>query len=191
LVSVPDRGIQLEALLSRIGENRGDERAWAGLYDLAWPRAIAIAYRLVRGRRALAEDVGQEVFLRLLRYADLSRLGSGEDFYKYLAKMVENVCRDLIRKELAAGLTNIDIEEIAENLASDASPSDLIENREFISRIEESLSDEDKRLVRLLAEGYKVQEIADRLGLSYSNAGVRIHRIRRQLHKELIVKGKN
>lgn len=190
MANAPDRREQLAALLLRIGENRGDEKAWAGLYDLAWPRAVAIAYRFVRGRRELAEDVGQEVFLRLLRYADTSQLALPEDFYRYLAKMVQNVCRDLIRKERSAETTNIDETDIVENLASGASTYDLIENRELLSRIEDSLTGEDRRLVRLLAEGLKVQEIADRLGLSYSNAGVRIHRIRRQLHKHLIVNGK-
>ncbi len=176
---------QLAKVLACLSENNGDENAWAGLYDLALPRAMAVAFRLARGRRQLAEDIVQDAFLRLFRYTDFTKVGSPEDFYRYLAKVVKNVYRDHIRKELGAGITGVmDVHE-HEKLTSNVSPSDLVENSELLARIEDRLTGEERRLVRLLAEGLRVQEIADRLGLSYSNAGVRIHRIRRQLHKYL------
>lgn len=46
----------------------------------------------------------------------------------------------------------------------------------------------DRELLNLLLQGFTTKEIADRLGLQYSNASVRLHRLRMHLRKFLSTK---
>ncbi len=47
----------------------------------------------------------------------------------------------------------------------------------------------DQQLMKLLIEGYTLPEISSRLELSYSNAAVRLHRLRQTLRKYMQDKG--
>jgi RNA polymerase sigma-70 factor (ECF subfamily) len=47
---------------------RGDEQAFASLYDLAAPQVFGLVHRVVRNR-AVAEEVAQEVFVQVWRNA--------------------------------------------------------------------------------------------------------------------------
>src|ERR1700730_18556962 len=75
---------KLEAVLRRLAIKREDRDAWAILYDLMWSRVLAITFRALRGVPDRAEDAGQEVFIRLFRYCDFSKVQNPEDFLPYL-----------------------------------------------------------------------------------------------------------
>ena len=45
----------------------------------------------------------------------------------------------------------------------------------------EQLASEDKSLVNMLMEGWSLDGVAKRLSISYTNAAVRIHRLREKL----------
>jgi RNA polymerase sigma factor (sigma-70 family) len=45
------------------------------------------------------------------------------------------------------------------------------------------LSPEDQRLLRMTVAGYSLQEIAEDLGITYEAAAVRVHRVRKRIHK--------
>jgi len=77
-----------EALVPALA--RGDEEALGVLLDRYWPRAYALAHRLV-GEPHAAEDVAQEAFVRLLRGA--GRFDPGRPFRPWFFQLVTNEAR--------------------------------------------------------------------------------------------------
>jgi RNA polymerase sigma-70 factor (ECF subfamily) len=71
-----------------------DPEALAAFYERYVDRVYALAYRLL-GERAAAEDITQEVFLKVHRAAP--QLDAGRDPGPWLATIVANACRDLWR----------------------------------------------------------------------------------------------
>jgi len=75
--------------------------------------------------------------------------------------------------------------------SSDTAPeSTASDNRllpeEVLSLAGAAIEPDDKKLFNLLLEGRSLGEAAAQLGLSYSTAGVRLHRLRHTLRKLLI-----
>ncbi len=177
----------LSNALSRLVENRADEDAWRILYKLSWPRVMATAYRMCRGRRDFAEDVSQEVFLRLLHYSNLRDFASTDQFQRYLTTLVVNAAHDMRKKDRdSENIHGIPDELLPQPLWMESHALKTAETRDLLDKLSAKLGSEDNRLMGLLAQGFSLGEIAKNLGITYSAAGVRVHRIRRMLSKLLI-----
>ena len=85
-------------LVRRIGA--GDTRAVALLLDRKLARMSALAQRLL-GDAAEAEDVVQELFLRVWRTAAAWRPGAAR-FDTWMHQVALNLCRDRLRKRRPA-----------------------------------------------------------------------------------------
>jgi DNA-directed RNA polymerase specialized sigma24 family protein len=59
-----------------------------------------------------------------------------------------------------------------------ATPEQLARAEQLKRELLATLNPEDQQLFRLLIEGYTLPEVSGRLKLSYSNAAVRLHRLR-------------
>jgi RNA polymerase sigma-70 factor (ECF subfamily) len=81
-------------LLTRIG--RGDERAVREIVAARLPGVLALATRLL-GDRMEAEDVAQEVFVRVWRHAARWQRGRAM-FGTWLHVVTLNLCRDRLRR---------------------------------------------------------------------------------------------
>lgn len=170
----------LTELLERLARSPDDEDAWTELYERLWPYVFAVNYRLVRARHDVAEDLSQEVFLRLRRYCPFARLRDAEELKAYVAAMCRNVVHSFLK---AARHREVSLEEVPlEVLASpDAELVRRVEADDLVRELSAQLGPEDRRLLRLILEGYGIKEIARRSGLGYSAAGVRVFRLRRKL----------
>jgi RNA polymerase sigma-70 factor (ECF subfamily) len=73
------------------GVRRGDGEALAEFFDTYFDLIYSLAYRLL-GNRHTAEDVTQEVFLRVQRAA--GSLDTGKDPRPWLRTITTNICRD-------------------------------------------------------------------------------------------------
>src|SRR5205814_249964 len=71
-----------------------DPEALAAFFEAYFDRIYALVYRLL-GNRAAAEDVTQEVFLKVHRAVD--RLDPQRDPGAWLSTIAYNACRDLWR----------------------------------------------------------------------------------------------
>jgi RNA polymerase sigma-70 factor (ECF subfamily) len=95
-VAPPDRGAPPDtasvAELERV--RRRDPEALAAFFERHFDRVYGLVYRLL-GDRAQAEDVTQEVFLKVHRAAD--RIDPMRDPVPWLMTIAHNACRDLWR----------------------------------------------------------------------------------------------
>lgn len=133
-------------------------------------------YRLAMvylGRRADAEDVTQEVFLRLLCRAPT--FADGEHRRRWLLQVTANLCRDQLR-----GFWRKRVTELKDTL-----PTAAPEEREALSAVA-NLPDTYRLPIHLhYYEGYSVAEIAEILKLSQSAVKMRLKRGREFLKIEL------
>lgn len=183
-----DRNKQVTDALFRLRRDRTDEMAWANLFDLAWPRAVAIAYQMLRGRRDLAEDAVQESFVRLLRYVDFDKIRQASDFLPYFTRVVQNVARNILSGE-RWGETEAYDDETAFNLglatlAVDPPAEDMAHWQDFVGNLDPT----EQELFEMLVEGLTLPEIAHRIGVEYQAAGSRVYRLRQKIRKYLIGK---
>jgi RNA polymerase sigma factor (sigma-70 family) len=158
----------------------------------AWVRAslapaVAYARSLLRDRTA-AEDVVHDCFCRLLRRADVYDLPS--DGTKLLFRAVTNACINIGQRAKPVVSLNGDVDPLGERLtdARTAGPPDEATASELGSAIDRGLaklSVMQRAAVELKALGHTLDDIADTLGLTATNAGVLIHRARQTLKEEL------
>jgi RNA polymerase sigma factor (sigma-70 family) len=172
----PDRGEGLRARLDLV--EAGDTAALGELFcefgDLAYRTALRLT-----GNRPDAEDVTQELFIRLPG-ALRGFTGGAAVFPAWLRRVAVRQALMLLRG--GRRRREVGVEGVASLLA----PSDGTLERMTIEVALERLSD-DHRTVFLLkeVEGYDHAEIAELLGISPGNSEVRLHRARRQLRELL------
>jgi len=83
-----------EALAARL--IAGDQRAFEAIV-LRWRDRIVDLAHLLTGDRSAAEDIGQEVFLRLLRRPDA--YDPRRPFKAWISTVARNLCHDRYRRE--------------------------------------------------------------------------------------------
>lgn len=111
---------------------KGDERACRLLMDRHLSRIVALARRML-GNHADAEEVAQEVFLRVWTHAERWEPGRAQ-FSTWLHRVATNLCLDRLRRK---GTTDIDT--IPEPESDEPGPAELLEQRELASRVEEAM----------------------------------------------------
>jgi RNA polymerase sigma-70 factor, ECF subfamily len=118
-------------LLRRIAN--GDGAACAALVDRHLRRITGLAGRLL-GDRADAEDVAQEVFLRVWQQAPKWRSGEAK-FSTWLHRVTLNLCTDRLRRRRETAL------EAAGDPASDApSPDAGLQEAAIVARVQAALA---------------------------------------------------
>ncbi len=171
----------LPSILSRLAKSRMDMDAWQLLYVRMWPLVVSWNFRFLGGSREAAEDVSQEVFLRLLKYCSFGRLRRPNAFLAYLRTVCQNVSRDYLN-ELRRRKEGV----LEQSVQLRGSGLPRIADREITDtyyRVLNGLNETDRELIELAVLGYTLEEIAEATGLTYSNAAVRIHRIRKKIRR--------
>jgi len=172
-----------EDLLGRLASSRDDKEAWNLLYKNLWPSVKATTYRALGGSHNLAEDAAQEVFLRLLLYCDFRKFRNMDEFRRYLYAVSKNVVNDILN-ELHGQLVDISEQEAElQRMFPTETPEQRAVSRQILDKIWSELDTHDKDLASLVVQGYKMNEIAEKLCWTTSNVGVRLHRLRLHLVK--------
>ena len=142
------------------------------------------AYSLLKDR-AEAEDVVQEVFIRLWQKRDdLKHIDSIE---AWSMTMTRNLTLDKFRTRKLEFLALNNAENIADTRAV---PDVMVEQSEIktdIDKIIDSLSGKQKQVIRLRdIEGYTYQEIGEIIGIDQNLVKVTLFRARENLRKKLL-----
>jgi RNA polymerase sigma factor (sigma-70 family) len=177
---------ELAEMLKRLKTSPTDEDSWRDLYRQLWPFVIAVIYRRLKGGEGkLAEDAAQEVFVRLLRSRPFDHIPDADSLRAYVWQIADNVAKTHLQKlrsdengqrELAGWREVQPSVEVVD-------PESTLVAREVFDLAESLLESNERELLRLLLLGCSLGQAADQLGLSYSNAGVRLHRIRRKRNR--------
>jgi len=160
---------------------------------LRWERPIyALAYRVI-GREEEARDVCQEAFLRAFRA--LPGFKGQAKFSSWLYRITLNLCRDWIRRQRRAPVSQMPEDTDAMELAAARGPvesiEELVARRELSAVVEEAMGllPEEQRTAIILKEyhGMTFQEIADLQGCPLSTVKTRLYQglsvLRRHLER--------
>ena len=159
-----------------------------------WERPIyALGYRVI-GREEDARDVSQDAFLRA--YRALPGFKGQAKFSSWLYRIALNLCRDWIRRQRRAPVSQLPEDVDIAELTADAGPvesiEDLVARRELSAIVGHAMKElsEEQRTAIILKEyhGMTFQEIADLQGCPLSTVKTRLYQgltvLRRRLHDE-------
>lgn len=178
---------ELAAALGRLRQSPSDDAAWRSIYRRLWPFVVAIAYSRVRDK-GTAEDIAQDVFVRIARLRPYNRVDGPEQFRAYVWRMAVNVANSYAR---SARRRERSLKELWNWGGRDppvvaAASDDRLVFKELLGLARDTIEPQDHRLLELLLEGRPLADVASELGLTYSAAGVRLHRLRQKLRKSLV-----
>ena len=181
-----------EALMARIAA--GDHDAFGELVRRYEAKARRYVYRFFRDT-GVAEDIAQEVFLRIFRSAD--RYEPSGRFSTYFYRIAANLCYDRLRMLKRRGSTvqnTVDNVSLDQTENADVRPRfdapdrgvERSEERALVRGAIEALPPALSQIVALRElEGLRYKEIAAALGVRVNEVKVRLHRARKLLRKEL------
>ena len=152
------------------------------LFDTEETPLLRYAFALI-GRRAVAEEIVQEVFLQLhVHWGDVDSPRA------WLFRSVRNRAYNYIRDNQRE-ILKIDDGNVQSPNAEDETPEATLLRMEAIGalrQIVEELDETDRQLVKLkYFEGLKYRDISAQTGLSISNVGYRLHHILKELAGKL------
>jgi RNA polymerase sigma-70 factor (ECF subfamily) len=181
-MSSPQHGI--DVALERLAESPNNEEAWGTLYHRLWPFVFSICLRMIRAPE-IAEDLTQETFLRIARYFPFQRRFDEKVFMLYIAQVARRVTLDALHRRDRASETTLDA--LAETADPAPRPGEAAEVASTLEWLVRQLSPADAELFRHLVKSAPLSpvDIASDLGVSYSAAGVRLHRLRARIRKLL------
>jgi RNA polymerase sigma factor (sigma-70 family) len=167
---------------------RKDNSAWEPIVARYRRKVFHIAYKFT-GKHDEAEDLTQEIFLKVFR--SLDKFNRDADFSTWLSSVARNFCIDNYR----AGKREREVlveDLVAFDLAPAVSgnPHRALEDqdrRSFLRRGLDQLPDKLREAVVLRdLQGLSYQEMADRLGLPEGTVKSRINRGREELARLLL-----
>ncbi len=164
-------------LMGRVRE--GDLARLGELFERHQARLLNFFLKLAR-RRSTAEDLVQEVFVRMLKYRHTYRPGA--DFAPWMFTLARNAATDLHRarpKELQED------PEAPEPAADEPDPVETMERAGQVRRLRAALArlapEKRELLVFARFSELRYEEIAEILGVSVGAVKVRVHRALKDL----------
>jgi RNA polymerase sigma-70 factor (ECF subfamily) len=156
----------------------GRTRALATLFERHHARIYRFCLRLTGDRQA-AEDLVQDVFMRMLKYRESFR---GEmAFEPWMFGIARNACLNHLRRSKLAALENRELGD----LPDEAAPED--ERAELVRRALLALPVERREVLVLSRYEFKsYEEIAAVLGCSVGAVKVRAHRALKELRERYL-----
>lgn len=169
-----------EVLLHQLQASPRDEKLWGALYERLHAQVYALTFHLCNANTDLAQDVTQDAFLRFIASGAIAKVESDSATVAYLRAIVRNLMHDYYRERLqhphvsTESMRADDLERALHRVVQHTiTDTDLLALPD--------LRPEDRELLRLRLEGRTVSEVAERLGVTYSAAAVRLHRLRKHL----------
>jgi RNA polymerase sigma-70 factor, ECF subfamily len=166
----------LEPILRRLASHSyADPDTWEELYRILWPWLLAKAHTRLTGDLALAEDISQEVMLRLLRGPQFGVFENAARLRGYVKQVCEHLVIDEIRKQKARGVHVSDQDVPARS-------ADLLLGL-TLGEARARLEDDDSILLNLLLAGLTPTEIARQLSLSTRTVYNKTSELRQKLRR--------
>ena len=170
-------------LINRI--RSGDKEAFEELVKRHYEDIFSYCYRRT-GNREDAEDLTQEVFLKLVK-AIYKYRHTGK-FRNFIFTVAVNCCNDFIRRQKTRPEKNPDDAYLESAVSEEMSPSEHLAKQEdrFIlyDRLSGIKEEQKEALVLYYFHGFKAREIAEIIGVPLATAKSRIRQGLEHLKKE-------
>jgi RNA polymerase sigma-70 factor (ECF subfamily) len=164
-----------EDLMERFKE--GQEKAFVELYKRYNRRVYAYCVKMV-GTRERAEDVYQEIFVRIARKRDHFKGGS---FASWLFAIARNLCLNALRDNVE----HVSLEDVSDSLTI-SHELEYDQSAELLRKAVDQLpADLREALVLRVYDGLSYNEIADITQTKLATVKVRIFRAKQKLHEIL------
>lgn len=152
----------------------GDLQQASILFDRYHARIFNFLARLTMDR-PVAEDLTQNVFLRLIRYRSSYRPGS--KFMPWIYQMARNVFSDHYHAAKSKVNANVDVEKLSEAMA-DSNETWEQEEREKLLQLSLAKLEEEQRELLVLTrfQHMKYEEVALIMNTTVANIKVKVHR---------------
>lgn len=159
-----------------------DQGTLQSLFESEETPLLRYAFSLVR-RRAVAEEIVQEVFLQLhVKWKDVESPRAW--LYRSVRNKVFNYMRDNRRETVE--MSAPEVEGLSNGSDTPLGVLSKLEAVEVLHEMIDSLHEADRELVQLkFFDGLKYREISERTGLSVGNVGYRLHHILKELAGKL------
>jgi len=147
-----------------------------------------ILYKLAGVYCAGAEDrrdLVQEMVIQLWR--SFPRYDDRMKFSTWMYRIGMNVAISFLRREGRRGRETVELGQvdIIDTAAADRALGEMGDDLRLLRQLVAQLDEMSRALIVLYLEGYSHAEIAEILGISATNAGTRINRIKNRLRDEL------
>ena len=180
-----------EDLMARLGS--GDRDAFGPLVARYEAKARRYAWRFFRDT-GVAEDIAQEVFLRIYRSAH--RYQPSGRFQTYFYRIAANLCYDRLRMLKRRGssvqntMDNVTLDKVEDGPQSRFEPPERgAEKQEEKVIVRRAIGRLPPALAQILMlrefEGLKYREIAETLSIPVNEVKVKLHGARKRLQREL------
>lgn len=163
---------------------QGDREAFRLLFEAYKDKVFSIAVYSLGGDRAVASDVTQQIFLKLL--TTIGQFRGDSQFTSWLHRLTVNCCIDEQRKRRRW----LGLEETSMNRTRDRDPYERRYERMEIAGVVKLAISELKPKFRLpvllkYVEGLSYEEIAEVLGCSKGTVASRLNRGHKELARRL------
>jgi RNA polymerase sigma-70 factor, ECF subfamily len=169
------------------GLRSGEEGAFEPLFARHWHRVYGVLFRLV-GTREEAEDLAQEVFLRL--YRNPPRLEADADLSPWLYRVATNLGYNALRKggrearrqERAQGFARVD-DAVGRDAADPERSAVVTEERRAVRQALATLAEREQACLVLRHSGLSYAEVAAAIGVQASSVGTLLARAEERFRK--------
>ncbi|AOH35778.2 RNA polymerase sigma factor [Luteimonas sp. JM171] len=148
-----------------------------------WPQVEAFhphLWRAVCGYElnpAMRDELLQEVLLAI--WESLPRLREADRLLPFVLRIAHNLCASHVRAETRMA-SPVPFDEALHDVA-DPATANACARTQWLFEVLPTLPLKLRQVLMLQLEGFDYQEIADMLGISTENVGVRLHRARERL----------
>ncbi len=165
----------------------GDEQAFSRLVERHRAGVSRFAARYLGARRDWAEDVAQEVFIKV--YRALERFERRSMFKTWLYGIALNVCRDVVRREASGSLDESRHVEVPDGSLDPLQRLERIERAAVVRRAVKAIAPAHRLILRLRErEDLSYEEMARLLDVPVGTVRSRLHNARAALAEALIAR---
>lgn len=132
--------------------------------------------------RDVAEDLTQNVFLRMIKYKSSYR--EGNKFQSWIYQIARNVFSDHYQKEKNKRADFVDVERLSDQLTDSNMEEEQLEREKILHRSMAMLNDEQRELLILTRfQHLKYEEVALIMDNTVANIKVKVHRAIQKLRE--------
>lgn len=129
--------------------------------------------------RALRDELLQEVFMAVL--TSLSRLAHPDKLKPFVFRVAHNRCVSHVARQMRERIDQVPVDELAAQTASQEQALIEQERGERLLSAVRRLPLPHRQVMTLILEDMSYEEVAETLGITVANVGIRVNRAKQQL----------